>query len=413
MFIDKIYQQCYNENKLYKGGNIHEIKETVLCLFAITLIFIIGGCSNKTKEEEIQADNNNYSKYIGTYSITDDEGTKYESIQTLTIKALDGKTLDFEYELQPPRHTVTITTEQGVFLTDTTAEATGTYNIDGQVMPYGFEFRFNDNSIDFKCGFSDELNEAEYVTFSLNSDDDADENTSNKSEDEDKQPSTIINTSTGTDNPYTEPHKKGTGRQFTMTIEEFIEKYNEKINKRDANRLPSETEEALNEFFNDGKEHGWFSYPLDLGEATVDSSAVMEGEKATSYIFSGASKLDGITGGIQIYCYKDTGKICDVYCVVPKEWSLKGNARQIPRTQTPKTGEDYVSIPSDFQSFAGDVFSVINPEADGYDFFSKIFKEVGADNRNYKDGVYYAFRTTDESIKLQMAAVDWSFFENK
>lgn len=239
-------------------------------------------------------------------------------------------------------------------------------------------------------------------------------NTSDNAAESEQQASEprVINTSTGTDNPYTEPHKKGTGRQFTMTIEEFVEKYNEKINKRHADIL-YETEEDLNEFFNDGKEHGWFSSPLDLGEATVDSSAAMEGEKATSYIFSGASKLNGSTGDIRIYCYKDTGKICDVYCVVPKEWSLKGNARQIPRTQTPKTREDYVSIPSDFQSFAGDVFSVINPEADGYDFFSEIFKEVGAENRNYKDGVYYAFRTTDESIKLQMAAVDWSFFENK
>lgn len=144
-----------------------KFKNITLCLLITSLVLLIGGCNNNVNDENIQFADTDYSKYIGRYSIVSDEGTKYESKQTLIIKSIDGKTLDFEYELQPYRHTVTITAEQGVFSSETTAEATGTYDVDGQIMPYGFEFKFNDDSIDLKCGFTDELNEQEYITFSL------------------------------------------------------------------------------------------------------------------------------------------------------------------------------------------------------------------------------------------------------
>ena len=36
-----------------------------------------------------------YSKYIGTYTVKNEEGTKYESQHTLKIKEIDGKINDF------------------------------------------------------------------------------------------------------------------------------------------------------------------------------------------------------------------------------------------------------------------------------------------------------------------------------
>lgn len=217
---------------------------------------------------------------------------------------------------------------------------------------------------------------------------------------------TVTNTSTGVDNPYTEPRNNGSGRQFNMTIEEFVAQYNKKINRR------LNTEAYANSRYS-ATQKEWHSYPLDLGEAKSSSWTIM-GEKAVAYVFQGASEFNGTTGSIKIYCYEDTGKIGYVSCVVPKEWSKNSEAQRVRKTQNPQTNEDYVNIPKYFQNFAYDVFSVINIKVKDFYYISQTLDEVGTDNANYKDGVSYRFYAPDsDNIILQMAAVDWNYYHRK
>lgn len=421
-----------------------KFKNISLYLLILTLILSVCGCGNrgnkegKNNEEITQTENIDYSKYIGTYSITSDEGTEYESKQTLTIKSIDGETLDFEYELQPYRHTITITAEQGVFSSKTTAEATGTYNVDGQVMPYGFEFRFNDNSIDLKCGFADELNEQEYITFYLESNNASGSDGSNNSENlnngqnnknskdnENKvqvqrQNVQIVITSKDEYNQYTEPCKKEMGRQFVMTIDEFIEQYNAfaiKQQEKRSNGLGMKDDHIK-------------YYQIDKNSAEITENNIINDEviiynfKKICQSDAGVGNFDGAYLDVAVLCYKDTDKIFAVYCQVSDTWYEWDSEDNIPKTPDGKnTNEDsYDNIALDFQLAAYRMFSIVNHELISFNDYTgeedkyiirTIFNDVGTNNINYIDGVnyaYYSFNKQDtEYHGLFMYSTDEEF----
>lgn len=421
-----------------------KFKNISLYLLTLTLILSVCGCGNKENEADnnggitqnnervTQSENMDYSKYIGTYSITSDEGTKYESKQTLTIKSLDGKTLDFEYELQPYRHTITITAEQGVFSSKTTAEATGTYNIDGQIMPYGFEFRFNDNSIDLKCGFADELNEQEYITFYLDSNNASSSDGSSNSENMNNgsnnknskeikmnyQPQLIV-TSKGEYNQYTEPCKKGMGRQFVMTMDEFIEQYNAFARKQQEKR-----KNGLGM-----KDDHIKYYQIDKNSAETKEERILNDE-VIAYTFgkmcqddAGIGDFDGAYLDACVLCYKDTDKILAVYCQVSDTWYEWDSEDAIPKAANGKITNEgsYDNITHDFQLAAYRMFSIVNRELISFNYYgeenryiiSDIFTAVGTENINYMNGInysYYSFSRQDtEYHGLFMYTTDEEF----
>ena len=129
-----------------------------------------------------------------------------------------------------------MTATQGNFIDETTALADGTYKIDGQLTEIAYKFKFNENSVECKFYEPGKEDSVEYTTFNL----DAKDSSNSGSQTDDY---TVIDTSTGTENSYTEVHKKGTGRQFKMTIEEFIEKHNQMV--QDKGYAEKEEQAAL------------------------------------------------------------------------------------------------------------------------------------------------------------------------
>lgn len=418
-------------------------KSISLYLLILILTLSICGCGGNrgngesaNNNEITQSANTDYSKYIGSYSIVSDEGTKYESKQTLIIKSIDGKTLDFEYELVPYRHTVTITAEQGVFSSETTAEATGIYEVDGQTMPYGFEFRFNDNSIDLKCGFPDELNEQEYITFDLKlksvSGSDKENNSGNLNDEQNNKISkdnenkeiqrqnvqTIV-TSEGEYNQYTQSCKTGLKRQFIMTIDEFIEHYN---------TFAIQQQEKRKNGLGLKDDHIRY-YQIDKNSAKISENNIMNDE-VIMYTFrkicqsdAGFGSFDGAYLDVCVLCYKNTDKIFAVYCQVSETWYEWDSFNPVPKTAGGEitTNEDTCdNIPHDFQLVAYRMFSMVNPKLVSFGDYTgeenkyiinSIFYNSGTNNINYIDGVnyaYYSFTKQDtEYHGLLMHATDF------
>lgn len=166
-----------NEQMSYNGRTMKlEIPPTIMGNYTMVPVRAISEASGykvywdgDTKTIKIVSGINSadYSKYIGSYSVTSNEGTRHESTITLNIKSIDGNTIDFDCTLIPPRHIISMTANQGTFTGENTAIASGTYDIDGQVSPIQYEFKFHDNSIDFRYTFINDGRTLEYTTFYL------------------------------------------------------------------------------------------------------------------------------------------------------------------------------------------------------------------------------------------------------
>lgn len=316
-----------------------------------------------------------YSKYIGTYTVKNEEGTKYESQHTLKIKEIDGKIIDFEYAYKPPRHDVEMTATQGNFIDETTALADGTYKIDGQLTEIAYKFKFNENSVECKFYEPGKEDSVEYTTFNL----DAKDSSNSGSQTDDY---TVIDTSTGTENSYTEVHKKGTGRQFKMTIEEFIEKHNQMVQDKGY----AEKEEQDKSFKWD--DVAFYEYPISLDQAIVEERKIF-GEDMIVYEFWNVSKNSGVNdSALGVLCYKDTQKIFMVFCQVSDKWYEVDNTRYVKKKQSAETIDDYDNLPVRFVDFASDEAKIVNPNMSN---FSSRLKETGTRNINYKDNVMYKF----------------------
>lgn len=316
-----------------------------------------------------------YSKYIGTYTVKNEEGTKYESQHTLKIKEIDGKIIDFEYAYKPPRHDVEMTATQGNFIDETTALADGTYKIDGQLTEIAYKFKFNENSVECKFYEPGKEDSVEYTTFNL----DAKDSSNSGSQTDDY---TVIDTSTGTENSYTEVHKKGTGRQFKMTIEEFIEKHNQMVQDKGY----AEKEEQDKSFKWD--DVAFYEYPISLDQAIVEERKIF-GEDMIVYEFWNVSKNSGVNdSALGVLCYKDTQKIFMVFCQVSDKWYEVDNTRYVKKKQSAETIDDYDNLPVRFVDFASDEAKIVNSNMSN---FSSLLKETGTRNINYKDNVMYKF----------------------
>lgn len=389
-------QQLNNKTADYKNRRVN-IKIIIVLLILLIVCLIVVPIvknvltTNSYKKTEQQSDNkiaqttaeNNidYSKYIGTYTVKSEEGTKHELTQTLTVKKVDGKTIEFEYTYTPPRHEVTMTATQGSFVDSTTALADGTYDIDGQLKEIAYKFKFNEDSIECKFYDPGEEDSVEYTTFNL----------STKNNNESKQKTDdckVVDTSTGTENAYTEIYEKVTGRQFKMTIEEFVEKHNQMV----QNNGYAEKEEQDKRFKWD--DVAFYEYPISLDNAIVDETKV-DDKDVISYKFTNVSKNYGVDDSTMVVdCYKDTQKIFMIDCVVTDKWFQNDAKRWIKKDPNHVENlDDYDNLPARFGDFALNESSIINPKLNS---FVNMIEEVGSSNINFKDNVIYQYHSYRE-----------------